>query len=83
MSDILLKNAIVVDGTGSAPFEADLLLEGPFIGQVGRLGGVRAKRTIDTGGFVVCPGFIDMHCHADFSLPILPSADSRGNTGKK
>ena len=81
MSDILLKNAIVVDGTGSAPFEADLLLEGPFIGQVGRLGGVRAKRTIDTGGFVVCPGFIDMHCHADFSLPILPSADSLVHQG--
>jgi N-acyl-D-amino-acid deacylase len=81
LSDILFRNAIVVDGTGKPSFEADVLVEGPVIRQVGKLDGARAKRTIDTGGLVVCPGFIDMHCHADFSLPIVPSADSLVHQG--
>lgn len=81
MNDILFKNATVVDGTGGAPYEADILVEGPTIRQVGRLGGARAERTIDARGFVLCPGFIDMHCHADFSLPIVPSADSLVHQG--
>lgn len=76
MNDILLKNATVVDGTGRASFKGDILLEGPIIRQVGGTGGARAKRMLDAAGLVVCPGFIDMHCHADFSLPVVPSADS-------
>lgn len=81
MNDILFKNATVVDGTGGAPFEADVLIDGPYIGRVGSLAGARATRTVDARGFVVCPGFIDMHCHADFSLPIVPTADSLVHQG--
>lgn len=81
MNDILFKNAIVVDGTGSPAFEADILIEGPVIREVGALGGKRATGTIDAKGLVVCPGFIDMHCHADFSLPMVPSADSLVHQG--
>jgi N-acyl-D-amino-acid deacylase len=81
MSAFLFKNATVVDGTGKPPFEADILVEGPVIRQVGRTDGASAKRTVDAQGLVVCPGFIDMHCHADFSLPIVPSADSLVHQG--
>jgi N-acyl-D-amino-acid deacylase len=81
VSDILLKNATVVDGEGSAAFEADILLEGQVIRQVGRLGIAGAKKTFNAKGLVVSPGFIDMHCHADFSLPITPSADSLVHQG--
>lgn len=81
MSDFLFKNATVFDGTGKLPFDADILVEGTVIRQVGRLGGARAERTIDADGLVLCPGFIDMHCHADFSLPTVPSADSLVHQG--
>jgi N-acyl-D-amino-acid deacylase len=71
----------VLDGTGGTPFEADILIEGARIRQVGSLSGVKAERTINAAGLAACPGFIDMHCHADFSLPILPSADSLVHQG--
>jgi N-acyl-D-amino-acid deacylase len=81
VSDFLFKNATVVDGTGNSSFKADILVEGSVIRQVGRLDGAASKRTFDTGDLVVCPGFIDMHCHADFSLPLVPSADSLVHQG--
>ncbi|MFQ5793094.1 MAG: amidohydrolase family protein, partial [Acidobacteriota bacterium] len=37
-------------------------------------GGVKARRTIDAAGMVVCPGFIDMHTHSEYALV----ADGRG-----
>lgn len=81
MSDILLKNATVINGEGTPPFEGDILLEGQVIRQVGRLGTGRGQRIFDAKGLAVSPGFIDMHCHADFSLPIIPSADSLVHQG--
>jgi N-acyl-D-amino-acid deacylase len=36
---------------------------------------------IDATGHVVAPGFIDMHSHADFVLPGLPTADSKVHQG--
>jgi len=76
MYDTIIKNALVFDGTASRPFEADLALKGPTISEVGRLDHSRAATVIDAGGCAVAPGFIDMHSHADFSLPVQPTADS-------
>ncbi len=74
--DIIIKNAMVIDGTASAPFEADLAVKGQNIWDVGRIALPSAGTVIDVGGCVVPPGFIDMHSHADFSLPVHPTADS-------
>ncbi|HSO19001.1 MAG TPA: amidohydrolase family protein, partial [Desulfosarcina sp.] len=74
--DILLKNARVIDGTGQPPTAADLAVDGGRIAAVGGLSGAEARTVLDCRGKVVTPGFIDMHSHADFSLPVLPSADS-------
>jgi len=76
MCDIIIKNAWVYDGTGSRPFKADLALKGQNICEVGQLDHTRAATVIDAGGCAVAPGFIDMHSHADFSLPLNPTADS-------
>jgi N-acyl-D-amino-acid deacylase len=81
VSDILIRKALIADGTGSSPFEADILVEGATIRQVGKLDVGGAKTIIDARGLVAAPGFIDMHCHADFSLPILPTADSLVHQG--
>ena len=37
--------------------------------------------TLDVTGCVVTPGFVDMHSHADFTLPIRPTADSMVRQG--
>jgi len=62
--DLLIKNARVVDGSGEPSFHADVAVHQGKIAGVGRTSGA-ARRTIDAGGRVVAPGFIDHHTHFD------------------
>ncbi len=68
--DILLKGGLIVDGSGGAPYTANLLIRA---GRVSRIS-PRALRTtgvvIDCGGMVVAPGFIDAHSHLDWHIPV-------------
>jgi N-acyl-D-amino-acid deacylase len=56
-------------------------IRGDRIVEVGQLAGAPAVRTIDAVGRAVTPGVVDMHSHADFTLPILPTADSLVHQG--
>lgn len=64
MYDLAITSATVVDGTGSAPFGADIAVSQGRIALVGKLDGP-AKRTIDAAGAIVTPGFVDLHTHYD------------------
>jgi len=79
--DILIRDGLVIDGSGEAAYHADVGVEGDRIAQVGHLAGAEAERVIDAAGMAVTPGFVDMHSHADFTLPILPTADSLVHQG--
>jgi len=81
MFEIVIKNGLVVDGSGSAGFRADVAIEGGHIAEVGLLAAAETATVIDATGLVVAPGFIDMHSHADFSLPVYPTADSLVHQG--
>jgi N-acyl-D-amino-acid deacylase len=63
--DMVLKNGLVVDGSGLPPYKADVALEAGKIVQIGNLGAYEADRTVDASGLVVAPGFIDLLCHND------------------
>src|SRR6516162_8720971 len=63
--DLLIRNARIVDGSGEPSFQADVAVHQGRIVGVGRYNGAAAKRTIDAGGRVVAPGFIDHHTHFD------------------
>jgi N-acyl-D-amino-acid deacylase len=65
--DILIENGIVVDGTGAAAKQASIGIAQGKIAEVGNISGT-AKRTIDAGGLVVAPGFIDPHTHYDAQI---------------
>ncbi len=76
MLEILIENGTVVDGSGAPRFRSDVgVLDGRIV-ELGNLEGAQAEKVIDATGCVVTPGFVDMHSHADFSLPVLPTADS-------
>ena len=74
--DVLLMGGVVVDGTGSKPFIADVGVKGDRIVAVGPSVRGDAKLVIDCDGLYVMPGFVDAHSHADKTLPLFPEAES-------
>ncbi|MCY4368266.1 MAG: D-aminoacylase [bacterium] len=81
MLDWLLAGGTVLDGTGDPGFRADVGLVGDSIAAVGILDGRAAQRTVDVSGSVVCPGFIDVHSHSEFSLLRGVDVDARLRQG--
>lgn len=62
----LLKNGRIVDGSGSEPYFADILIEDDRIKQISTDIQEEADEIIDCSGLVVSPGFIDVHSHNDW-----------------
>jgi len=63
--DVLIRGGTVVDGTGAPGVRADVGILGGRIAAVGDLRGRSGREEIDAAGRVVCPGFVDLHSHAD------------------
>ena len=74
--DLVLRNARIVDGTGSPWYRADLGMRGTTIARIAPSIDEPALRTIDVGGEVVAPGFIDIHTHAARGIFQIPTADN-------
>jgi len=66
--DLVLRGGKIVDGTGNPWFYGDLAVKGDKIAALGKIDLKAGKREIDVRGFVVAPGFIDMHSHSDFTI---------------
>jgi N-acyl-D-aspartate/D-glutamate deacylase len=69
MFDLIIRNAILIDGTGAPARPGDIGISDGLITAVGDVAaGAPAERSIDATGRVVCPGFIDIHTHSDLTL---------------
>ncbi len=66
MLDLLIQNAMIVDGTGATAYEGNIGVQNGKI-QLNNLDDT-AKEVIDAKGLYVCPGFIDAHSHGDLAL---------------
>src|ERR1700733_7165664 len=64
MYDLILKDGVIVDGTGAPQRAGDVAIRNGRIEAVGKVSGP-AKRTLDAGGAVITPGFVDIHTHYD------------------
>jgi N-acyl-D-amino-acid deacylase len=66
--DVLIRGGTVYDGSGDAPFVADVAIAGDTIAAVGDLGDATAARIVEAEGRAVAPGFINMLSWATESL---------------
>ena len=71
---ILIKNGLIIDGTGKDPFAGDVLVHDKRIVAVGQEARASCPdgavvEEIDASGCRVLPGMIDSHCHISFDQP--------------
>src|SRR6478736_528835 len=83
--DILIRNARILDGTGSPAFAGTIAIRDGHIAAVakgvGPLAKASAKTLIDAKGLVVAPGFIDLHTHSEMPLIADGNAESMVRDG--
>ncbi|UCE22395.1 MAG: D-aminoacylase [Candidatus Aminicenantes bacterium] len=65
--DVVISGGLVYDGTGSAPYEADIGIKDGIIRTIGNIK-TSGNVNIDAEGLFVVPGFIDIHTHCDRGL---------------
>lgn len=62
--DLVIRNGLIVDGTGGAPYPGDVAVLAGRIAAVGNVDG-SGREEIDAAGQIVTPGFVDVHTHYD------------------
>ncbi len=70
--DTLIRNANLIDGSGSASQNADVAIRGSRIVEIGRSLDLAAENIIDASGQTLAPGFIDVHTHDDLAVIHAP-----------
>ncbi|MEW2291704.1 D-aminoacylase [Streptomyces sp. NPDC006743] len=87
LTDLVIRDADVVDGTGAPSYRADVAIRGGRIVSIVKEAAAagcarpRARRELDAEGLVLCPGFIDMHAHSDLALLRDPDHSAKAAQG--
>ena len=82
MLDLLIRNGLIVDGTGSPGFYGAAGVQGEEVQVLrGDVSEVEAVRVIDATGHVVCPGFIDLHSHGGLTILKEPRHEPKVRQG--
>ena len=83
MYDLLIRNGVIVDGTGTDRYLGDVAVKEGKIAAVGPELEGKADKEIDAAGCIVIPGFVDVHTHYDGQVtwdPVLEPSASHGVT---
>jgi len=85
MFDLLIKNAIILDGNKTKKYQSNLAILKGKIKRIGKLKSAKALRIIDATGLYLAPGFVDINNHSDtfltlFTIPSLESMLQQGIT---
>lgn len=65
---LLVRGALVVDGTGAPGFRGDALVAGGRLVALGDVDPPAGAEVLDADGLVLAPGFIDLHAHSDLAV---------------
>jgi N-acyl-D-amino-acid deacylase len=79
--DLLIRNALVIDGARRPRFAGDIGVRGGRIADIGQLAHARADVEIDARGKIAAPGFIDAHTHDDRLLGSDPAMTPKVSQG--
>ncbi len=74
--DVLILNGTLVDGSGNPAVQSDVGIRDGKIVALGALSSFSASQKVQARGLVVCPGFIDLHSHADRGILNFRSAEN-------
>lgn len=81
--DLVIRGGTVYDGTGAAPFQADIAIADGRIVEVGEVR-ARGREEIDAHGLMVTPGWVDIHTHYDGQITwdshVTPSSNLGATT---
>ena len=80
-ADLIITNALIVDGSGGAPVRGNLAIQDQRILAVGEFQPPAGANTRDAGGKVLAPGFIDSHTHDDGYLLAHPDMTPKVSQG--
>ena len=81
MDDLIIRGAQVIDGSVAPGQRVDVAVRDGRIRAIASALTGPAQRVIDATGQVMAPGFIDIHTHSDFTLPLNPKAESKIRQG--
>lgn len=79
--DLVLRNALIIDGTGKPGFPGDIGVNGERIAAIAGPGSLTGDACLEVGGRVVSPGFIDVHTHDDRLVLIDPAMAPKVSQG--
>jgi len=74
--DLIIKNGKIINGAGNPWYRGEIGVENGKITKIAPKIKHDAKKVIDANGMIVCPGFIDIHSHTDYILPVSRSQES-------
>src|SRR3982751_1521077 len=79
MHDLVIRNALLLDGLGSPPRSGDLAVADGRIREIGK--GLSGKQTVDADGLALMPGIIDNHTHYDAQVTWDPGVSPSPQMG--
>jgi len=79
MNDLVIRNALLLDGLGSPPVHGDLAVTGGRIAEIGK--SLSGRETIDADGLALMPGIIDNHTHYDAQITWDPQVSPSPSLG--
>ncbi len=74
--ETVIRHVLIYDGSGTAPFPGDVVLDGAVIKSV-----IPSAIPMKDCRFSLAPGFIDVHAHSDLTLLAAPEAYSKISQG--